>query len=279
MSQLISPAELKNLQRTHQPIILDCRSDLTDKALSRQWFREGHIPGAQQAHLEEDLSGPIIPGQTGRHPLPDPEVFSETLRRWGVTHETPVIVYDQGNGMFAARAWWMMKWVGLNDVRVLNGGLKRWLDEGGELTQAETTRAPSDDHFEPDMNRVVDADRLLSETGSHRLLDARALTRYRGDEEPLDSKAGHIPGADNADFTRNLQADGAFLEKNALFNRFASLANHDVICYCGSGVTACHNILAITEAGLPMPKLYPGSWSEWITNSNHPIATGEEGVI
>ena len=279
MSQLISPAELKNLQRTHQPIILDCRSDLTDKALSRQWFNEGHIPGAQHAHLEEDLSGPITPGQTGRHPLPDPETFGQTLRRWGVSHETPVIVYDQGNGMFAARAWWMLKWLGLNDVRILNGGLKRWLDEGGELTKSETVTEPSDARFKPDMSLVTDATRLLSETNAHRLLDARALPRYRGDEEPLDSKAGHIPGAYNADFTRNLQADGTFLDTAALAKRFAPLANQEVICYCGSGVTACHNIVAITEAGLPMPKLYPGSWSEWITNPNHPIATGEEGVI
>lgn len=279
MSQLISPAELMHLQQHGAPIILDCRSDLNDSTLPRQWFQAGHLPGAQPAHLEDDLSGPIVPGQTGRHPLPEPDTFAKTLSRWGVQKGASVVVYDQANGMFAARAWWLLKWAGLSDVRVLNGGLQGWLDDGGELTTERTEPDSRPYYFTPDNSLVADVETLLTNAADHRLLDARALPRYRGDEEPLDAKAGHIPGAVNAEFTRNLTDTGRFQSAESLKQRFATIADKNLVCYCGSGVTACHNILAITEAGLPMPRLYPGSWSEWIINPEHPIATGEEGVI
>lgn len=278
MTQLISCHELQSLLDDDRLILLDCRADLTDHEASRRWFAEGHIPGAQQAHLEDDLSGPVIPGLTGRHPLPAAAEFVRRIQHWGINEDSIIVLYDQHKGMFAARAWWLMRWFGLKDVRVLNGGYELWLESTG--LESRRTKSVNASFFAPQpvANMIADAQQLKKPATNTLLLDARALPRYRGDEEPLDSKAGHIPGAWNADFSGNLQADGRFKTAEELKQRFSPVIGQNAICYCGSGVTACHNILAMTEAGLPMAKLYPGSWSEWITQPDHPIATGTEGT-
>jgi thiosulfate/3-mercaptopyruvate sulfurtransferase len=190
-----------------------------------------------------------------------------------------VIIYDQNNGMYAARAWWMLKWAGIDNVKVLNGGYQAWTDHDLPVQLTPEHPAPSDLVVNIRDEWTVTANNLLDLAPTTHLLDARALARYKGDVEPLDSKAGHIPKALNADFSKNLDSNGQFLPKEALKARFGILQNSEVICYCGSGVTACHNILAIVEAGLPMPKLYPGSWSEWIVDEARPIALGVEGEL
>lgn len=275
---LITCQQLQARLQDEKLVLLDCRADLTDHEASRRWYAEEHLPGAQQAHLEDDLSGPIIPGYTGRHPLPAPSEFIRRLQHWGIDEQSTIVLYDQNNGAYAARAWWLMSWFGLTDVYVLSGGLDRWRETVGLLTAEPPKIKPSFFSPQPKPDMVVDAQVLLKPSTDTAVLDARALPRYRGDTEPMDSKAGHIPGALNADFTGNLNDDGTFKTAEQLRNRFATLSEQKVICYCGSGVTACHNILAIHEAGLPMAKLYPGSWSEWITQPDHPIATGTEGT-
>lgn len=278
MSYLISPQELISLG-LNDIALLDCRSDLSDRENGFRKYQESHIPTALFAHLENDLSGPIILGETGRHPLPTIDAFAEKIRTWGLSTETPVVVYDQNNSMFAARAWWMLRWAGLTHVKVLNGGFDAWLAAGGE-TESGKPALPEPSRFSPEVNHswTVSAEDLLNPSDQLALLDARALPRYLGETEPLDSKAGHIPSAWNADFSKNLGPSAAFRDKNDLANRFKPVKDSDVVCYCGSGVTACHNILAFAEAGLPQPKLYPGSWSEWITADERPIATILEGT-
>jgi thiosulfate/3-mercaptopyruvate sulfurtransferase len=279
MSQLISANELNETLASKDTVVLDCRTDLANQNTGFELYNLGHIPGAHFVHLENDLSGEISPGLTGRHPLPTPSQFESSIRNWGIEVDSQIVVYDQSNSMYAARAWWMLKWLGINNVRVLNGGYQTWVAQ--HLPIQQEAPAPSQSEFvaRTETGWTVTANELLDIHPEVKLLDARALERYRGDVEPLDSKAGHIPTAINADFSRNLKSNGEFLPKEALNDRFSSLQNHEVICYCGSGVTACHNILAIVEAGLPMPKLYPGSWSEWIVDESRPIALGVEGEL
>lgn len=279
MTNLISSSELQHLLGQPDIVILDCQTNLTDREQSAQMYLTEHLPGAIEANLEADLSSEIIPGKTGRHPLPSQESWQETLRNWGICEQSQIIVYDQSNSMFAARAWWMLRWAGLSNVRVLNGGLAAWKAAGLETTEIrpETSRSEFNATFQGDW--TVSANELLELSSSTALLDARALPRYKGAEEPLDAKAGHIPDAQNADFTRNLDVNHQFLSKTQLEQRFKTLSGKDVICYCGSGVTACHNILAISEAGLTQPKLYPGSWSEWIVDDQRPVNTGIEGQV
>ena len=279
MSELISVSELKQILRDTKTLVLDCRSDLSDRQKSRALYQQDHITGALFAHLEEDLSGAVKPSITGRHPLPLVKDFELTLQNWGITNEHTIVVYDQLNSMFAARAWWLLKWAGLNNVKVLNGGYQAWLAEDGTTDAKAPLVSPSHFSISPNNQWVVNADTLVTEPEKYLILDARTLNRYRGDLEPLDAKAGHIPGAIGADSTKNLKSDGLFIPATELKNRFALAAEKPTICYCGSGVTACHNILAIVEAGYPMPKLYPGSWSEWITDKNRRIAIGSEGAI
>lgn len=279
MSHLIRPNELQNLINNGQPIILDCQANLTDRTKSLQMYQNEHIAGAFHADTETDLSSAVISGETGRHPMPSAEQWQQTLQKWGITANSDIILYDQSNSMFAARAWWLMQWAGLTKARVLDGGLAAWKSFGGDTT-SKLPELPPPSSFKVSVREdwLVTAEQLLPLTDNSLLLDARALPRYKGIEEPLDSKAGHIPGAINADFTRNLDVDHKFLSAVQLKQRFKSLQNQSVICYCGSGITACHNILAITEAGLPMPKLYAGSWSEWIVDDARPVATGTEGT-
>lgn len=257
------------------PLLLDCRFNLADPAAGEQHYLREHLPGAVYAHLDRDLSGTRIPGQTGRHPLPHPEDWQARLRDWGVNDDSTVVVYDQNNAMFAARAWWLLRWAGVSRVQVLNGGADAWqgpVQSGGDNHPHRagniTVTCPPD--------WVISGKQVQDALPDLTLLDARALPRFLGEQEPLDARAGHIPGARCADFTGNLDASGRFLEPAALADRFAGVGHgQHTVSYCGSGVTACHNILAMTLAGYPQPRLYAGSWSEWITDPQRPIETDQ----
>jgi len=224
----------------------------------------------------------VIKGVTGRHPLPDPSALVERLRSCGLRQHSQVVLYDDGPGAFAARAWWLLVWLGKRDgLYLLDGGLKAWREAGLELTCAAPDNAPGDFCAEPDNSLVLTAEQLAVRLGTAdlTLLDARALPRFLGEVEPIDPVAGHIPGAQCAAFTDNLGADGRFLPADELRQRFDALRGErpleNLVAYCGSGVTACHNLFAMSLAGYPLAPLYAGSWSEWITNPARPVATGQ----
>ena len=282
LAQLITANALH--ARLEQPglLILDCRFALDDPAYGQRSYAEGHIPGAQFADLESDLSGPVSKGVTGRHPLPEPSTLLERLRAWGLRQGSAVVLYDDGPGAFAARAWWLLAWLGKRDgVFLLDGGLQAWRAAGHELTQALPPPAPGDFAGQPDASLLLSAGQLQQRLGQPDLclLDARALPRFRGEVEPLDPVAGHIPGARCAAFTDNLGSDGRFLPAAQLRQRFAAQLGErppsGLVAYCGSGVTACHNLFALCLAGYPLAPLYAGSWSEWITDPARPVATGD----
>ncbi len=260
--------------------VFDVRFDLARPDAGEAAWREGHLPGAHYLHLDRDLSAkdgvPALCG--GRHPLPTREVFAATAARLGLTPDTPVVLVDAQGGMFAARAWWMLRWIGARDVRVLDGGLAAWRAAGGALEPGEVAPAAPGLAWppgpEPEGLRLT-ADALAAQLGRVALLDARAPERYRGDVEPLDPVAGHIPGALNRPFSANLGPDGRFLPPEALRAAFQGLAGaRPVVHQCGSGVTACHNLLAMAVAGLPGGALYAGSWSEWCRDPARPVAQG-----
>jgi thiosulfate/3-mercaptopyruvate sulfurtransferase len=270
---LISALEVLPQLEAPNWMLIDCRFYLADPEQGRREYEEGHLPGAVYAHLDADLSGPILPGQTGRHPLPAPTQWLQTLASWGITPDTQVVVYDQGPGGIAARVWWMLRWIGHEAVAVLDGGWQAWVGDEFPTSWAIPQPLPIDLlPFRPSMPTLPAHDLLA---GDHLLLDARAAERYRGEVEPIDPVAGHIPGAISAPFAGNLGADGRFLSPEALRNRFLGLLEgrtaDQLVCYCGSGVTACHNLLAMEYAGLPGASLYPGSWSEWITDPERGI--------
>lgn len=282
LAQLISASQLQ--QRLAQPnlLILDCRFALDDGAYGQRSYDEGHIPGAQFADLERDLSGPIHKGRTGRHPLPDAKQLLQRLRDWGLNSDSDMVLYDDGPGAFAARAWWLLAWLGKREgVYLLDGGLKAWRKAGGELTHTLPVAEGGDFSGKPDASLLVSAEQLQQRLRDPQLtlLDARALPRFKGEVEPLDPVAGHIPGAQCAVFTDNLDSDGHFLAAAQLRQRFtAQLAERPasgLVAYCGSGVTACHNLFALCLAGYPLAPLYAGSWSEWITDPDRPVATGD----
>lgn len=260
--------------------VFDVRFDLARPDAGEAAWREGHLPGAHYLHLDRDLSAkdgvPALCG--GRHPLPTREVFAATAARLGLTPDTPVVLVDAQGGMFAARAWWMLRWIGARDVLVLDGGLAAWRAAGGALEPGEVAPATPGPAWplgpEPEGLRLT-ADALAAQLGRVALLDARAPERYRGDVEPLDPVAGHIPGALNRPFSANLGPDGRFLPPEALRAAFQGLAGaRPVVHQCGSGVTACHNLLAMAVAGLPGGALYAGSWSEWCRDPARPVAQG-----
>ena len=259
--------------------VIDCRFDLADPAAGeRAWF-EGHIPGAHYAHLDRDLSDLHRPGR-GRHPLPDADAFCAALERWDITPEHQVVAYDASGGTIAARLWWMLRLFGHRRVAVLDGGLAAWTAHGGALERG--ARKPGRGRYRArfDSRSIVTtavvAARLASGNGV--LLDARVPERFRGEVEPLDPRAGHIPGAVNSPFQNNLGLDGRFLPAEQLEVRYRALIRGqvpgDVVHMCGSGVTACHNLLAMEHAGLPGSRVYAGSWSEWVSVPSRPIATG-----
>ena len=260
-------------------VIIDTRFDLADVDAGPAAWRQGHVPGSFYLHLDRDLSG-VKTGRNGRHPLPERAVFAATLARCGVTPASQVVALDAQGGVYAARLWWMLRWMGHANVAVLDGGLAAWTAAGGALT-AEVATAPPTPPY-PDrasLVSTVDAAALALRLGRTPLVDARAGERFRGEVEPLDKAAGHIPGALNRFFKENLDAaSGRFKPAAQLRAEFAALlgmaAAADVVHQCGSGVTACHNLLAMEHAGLRGSLLYPGSWSEWSADPSRPVAQG-----
>jgi thiosulfate/3-mercaptopyruvate sulfurtransferase len=265
---LISPAELRALT---DPLIIDCSFDLADTEAGERAYEAGHIPGAFYLHLDRDLCGAKTGPDgafRGRHPLPEREAFAALLRRLGLTAGRQVVAYDRQGGPYAAHLWWMLRWLGHGEVAVLDGA---W---DGEMT-AELPAATASD-WQPGEPLVgqIDAATLLKQLGSVRLIDARAAERFRGEVEPLDKAAGHIPGASNRFFKDNLGADGRFKSAEQLRAELLPLSGGLVVHQCGSGVTACHNLLAMAVAGFDAGLLYPGSWSEWSSDPARPIAKG-----
>jgi thiosulfate/3-mercaptopyruvate sulfurtransferase len=263
-------------------LFVDCRFDLANPAAGEAAWRAGHVPGAVYAHLDRDLSSPTTP-KSGRHPLPRPEAFAETLSRWGVGPTTQVIAYDADAGAYAARLWWLLRWVGHRAVAVLDGGYKAWQAAGLPSSTASSTRAASQFTARPDRSMWFDSQEVQERVGrsNWRLLDARAPERFAGEVEPLDEKAGRIPGAVNHPYTLDIGPSCRFLggdELAARFDRSQGGVNNDhTIAMCGSGVTACHLLLAMEVADKHGAKLYAGSWGEWIKDPSRPIATGRSG--
>ncbi|WTV00514.1 sulfurtransferase [Streptomyces sp. NBC_00045] len=273
-SAILSASELRDeLAGPRPPVLLDVRWQLGGPNL-RSAYEAGHLPGAVYVDLDGELAGP--PGAGGRHPLPHPEEFGAAMRRAGVSMDAPVVVYDGGLGWGAARAWWLLRWTGHTDVRVLDGGLAAWTVSGGSLSADAVTVEEGD--FKPNAGAVglLDADTAAGLARSGILLDARAGERYRGEVEPIDRVGGHIPGAVSAPTSENVGADGRFLAADALRARFAGLGvsgEEPVGVYCGSGVSGAHEVLALEVAGVPAA-LYAGSWSEWSSDPARPVATG-----
>lgn len=260
-------------------VVVDCRFDLADPDAGRAAWQSAHLPGAVYAHLDHDLAGPVGPS-TGRHPLPDPDAFAAWLGRHGVGEGVQVVVYDDGPGAMAARLWWLLRWVGHDAVAVLNGGLAAWRAVDGPLTDAAPIPTPRRFRPRPGRMPTVDTASLASAPHGWLLVDARAAPRYRGEREPVDPVAGHVPGAVNRPFTDNLDDDGRFRSAAALRADWEALlagaGERPVACMCGSGATACHNLLALAYAGIDGAALYAGSWSEWIRDPERPVATGKE---
>ena len=275
---LVSPERLiAALAAGAAPLIADCSFDLADPGAGERAFEQGHLPGAIYAHLDRELAGAKT-GRNGRHPLPARADWADTLARLGVTPARAVVLYDAQGGMYAARAWWMLLWAGHRAVSVLDGGLPAWKAAGGALESGAVrpVAAPAPYPLGDSLVAAVDADALLKSLGRVTLLDARAGERYRGEVEPLDKRAGHIPGARSRFFKDNLDAQGRFkpvAELRAAFTAFGA-SPAQVVHQCGSGVTACHNLLAMEVAGLPGSVLYPGSWSEWSADPARPVAVG-----
>lgn len=281
IAQLIGPEQLAARQQTPGLVILDCRSALEDPDYGQRNYAQGHIEGARFADLNRDLSSPVVKGRTGRHPLPDADTLVERLRAWGISNDSDIVLYDDGPGMYAARAWWLLAWLGKRaGVYLLDGGLKAWHAAGLPLSLDAPGGEPGDFTGEPDMSLVLSASRLQGRLGRPEmtLIDARAEARFRGEVEPIDPVAGHIPGAQCVAFNENLGPDGRFLPPEQLKQRFADKLQgrpaQGLVSYCGSGVTACHNLFALCLAGYPLGTLYAGSWSEWIVDPEREVATG-----
>lgn len=278
-STLISAQDLAAHLNDPNWLAVDCRFDLAKPDAGEAAYRAAHIPGALYAHLDRDLSSALTP-TSGRHPLPSPEQFAATLSRWGVTPSTQVVAYDADTGAVAARLWWMLRWVGHSAVAVLDGGLKAWLEAGLPTTQEIRARTPSAFTARADRSRWVSSEELAQKLAEGwRLLDARAPERFAGKVEPIDPIAGHVPGAVNHPLTTNLGPDGRFLPPQELRARYersqAGVPDEHTIAMCGSGVTACHLLLAMEAAGKSGARLYAGSWSEWIRDPSRGIAQGE----
>ncbi|HLX46723.1 MAG TPA: sulfurtransferase [Streptosporangiaceae bacterium] len=276
MSPLIAAAALAGeLAGAEPPTLIDARWRLGGPP-GIDSYRAGHLPGAVYVDLDRDLSGP--PGQAGRHPLPEAGGFQATMRRAGVRDGHPVVVYDDGGTLAAARAWWLLRYFGHDQVRVLDGGFRAWQAAGQPLTEAEPSPPPGDFTARPGHMPLIDADGASATARTGLLLDVRAPERYRGDSEPIDPVGGHIPGAVNAPFTGSLTGEGTFRDPAELRERFAALGaapGGPVAAYCGSGVTAAQEVLALELAGIPAA-LYIGSWSNWLAEPGRPVATGPE---
>ncbi|MBS1820167.1 MAG: sulfurtransferase [Acidobacteria bacterium] len=272
-------AEHAGAARAGSPVVLvDCRFDLANPSAGESAFAQGRIPHAIYAHLDRDLSG-VKTGTNGRHPLPTPTDAAATFGRMGIDSTVQVVAYDQDSGMFASRLWWLLRWLGHDRVAVLDGGLARWKAEGRALSDAPGSSAARTFVAAPRPDMVVSAAEIpaIAQSTDMRLVDARAPERFRGESESIDPVAGHIPGAVNHFFQRNLSS-GRFLAPDALRTAIrediGDVAGDRIVCYCGSGVTACHNLLALEHAGMAGAKLYPGSWSEWVSDPTRGVARG-----
>ncbi|MEV4597269.1 sulfurtransferase [Amycolatopsis sp. NPDC049253] len=277
MGPLITPAELAAVPEARRPVVLDVRWRLAGPPAAES-YREGHVPGAVFVDLDTALAAP--PGDGGRHPLPDPADLQRELREAGVSAGRPVVVYDDADGSVAARAWWLLRWAGHTDVAVLDGGYAAWLTEGRETTTDAPAPEPGDFEVRPGGMPVLTADEAAARAREGVLFDARAHARYTGETEPVDPRAGHIPGAVSAPSSEHVGDDGRWRAPADLAARFAGLgltAGTPVGAYCGSGVTASSVVLALEVAGHPEPAaLYTGSWSHWSRDPERPAATGPE---
>jgi thiosulfate/3-mercaptopyruvate sulfurtransferase len=280
---LISASELAAHIDAPDWVVVDCRHDLVNLAFGREAYAAGHLPGAVFADMETELSGPKRGDDgvfRGRHPLPEKEALVETLRRWGVHDATQVVAYDAHGGMYAARLWWLLRWLGHEASAVLDGGLPAWQAIGQPVvTEAAAKPRGTIEARAPFVPTVTVAEVLENiESAKRTVVDARASDRFRGENETIDPVGGHIPGAKNRFFKDNLQADGRFKAPSLLREEFEGVigAPQDAIMQCGSGVTACHNLLALEVAGMPGAALYPGSWSEWSSDPARPVATGDQ---
>ena len=275
-STVVSTEQLA--QHVNDPawVVIDCRFTLTNTEAGRAAYAQGHIPGARYAHLDQDLAGPKN-GSNGRHPLPEAQVFAQTLGAWGIDADTQVVVYDDSFGAIAVRLWWMLRWMGHDAVALLDGGLPKWQREQRLLKADLPQVTPKVFKAQVRPHMVVDTDAVLRPT-SALIVDARAEMRFIGEIEPMDPVAGHVPGAKNLPFDDNLAMDGTLLpaaELRALYTELLDgKAPEQVIHMCGSGVTTCHNLLAMEIAGLTGGKLYAGSWSEWVADPSRPVAKG-----
>ena len=274
---LVSTEELNKHLDDPDWVIFDCRFTLTDPGAGKAAYDQGHIPGARYAHLDDDLAAPVGP-TTGRHPLPDPQILAEKLGAWGVDNSKQVVVYDDAFGAMAVRMWWLLKWLGHEKVALLDGVLPKWIrekrpmtDEVPAITSTVFSAKVNDEMWitVDDLQAALDKDEVV-------LLDARAEERFSGEVEPLDKVAGHIPGASNLPWEDNLDLGGDLLSPGELRELYQEIMGDRqgkmVVNMCGSGVTACHNILAMEHAGLHGSRLYAGSWSEWITDTRRPVA-------
>ncbi|MCK5148433.1 sulfurtransferase [bacterium] len=275
---LIDTDALKGMLNNSECVIVDCRFSLNDPDAGYQAFCQSHIPGAVYANLDHDLSSPIIPGQTGRHPMPTPEIFAARLGTWGIDKDVQVVVYDDVGGAIASRLWWMLKWLGHENAAVLNGGWTAW--KAADLPVSNEPYICAARIFEMNLQThlLVDADMVESIRldSDYCLIDSRSRERYLGENETIDTIGGHIPGAVNIPFAGNIDESGFFISGEQILQRFESAIGQrsprHIVLYCGSGVTACHNILALIHAGLDMPRLYVGSWSGWIAAGNRSMA-------
>jgi len=274
---LISPSELAEHIDDPDWRVVDCRFWLDDTEKGRRDYLDAHIPGAVYAHLDEDLSGEVVSGETGRHPLPYLEDFIEQLSIWGIGENVQVVAYDDRGGAMAARLWWMLRWLSHEAVAILDGGWQHWVKDGYPVS--DQVPSPERLRFNPDIRPelLVTTEQVeaLREDPDYVLVDSRTSERYRGENEPIDPVAGHIPGALSAPYPENIDSSGRFLPRASLRERFNSILGEvppdRAVFYCGSGVTSVHNIIAMLHSGLGEGKLYLGSWSEWITDSSRPV--------
>lgn len=260
-------------------VLLDCRFELARPDWGAAGFASGHIDGAQYAHLDHDLAAAPTES-SGRHPLPDPSVFSARARTWGISPESQIVVHDQGNGVYAARAWWLFRWLGHRNVAVLRGGLAAWVASGRGLTTQITSRPAGTFQGQAQPRMVADVEEIERSLASRSLhiIDGRGADRYAGQNETMDPIAGHVPGAVNHPFASNFAADGGWHDEDTLRNLWqrslAGRAPEQVVTMCGSGVSACLNLLALETLGIEGARLYPGSWSEWVRDPKRAVATG-----
>ncbi|HTQ99650.1 MAG TPA: sulfurtransferase [Candidatus Acidoferrum sp.] len=278
MHPLITAEQLHALLPQPQLRLFDCRFALMNPAAGAAAYTAGHVPGAVFIDVNRELSAPHVAGKTSRHPLPEKAAWINTVRKLGITPECKVVLYDDAGGASAGRMWWMLLWIGHADVVVLDGGWPAWIAAGlPTTTVVPAPRLQVEDRYSAlaPLVQLLEADAV--DGARQYLIDARDPPRFKGDVEPIDPVAGHIPGATCSPFAANLRSDGRFKTPQELRDKFAPVSDgrKPVVSYCGSGITGCHNVLAMAVAGLPLPALYAGSWSEWITDPRRPIAKGE----